>query len=529
MTPFLTKCLRSLALRRRRLTIWSARRDVPRFEQLEQRLVPSLIVWTGEEDGSWRNAANWVNTASGAHVKPTSEDDVEVLEKDLKGNKVSEIVVDEDSTVNSVYSAPSGGNRDSFTITLNSMLNLNNGGTLGNGKLTINGPSNLEVNGGTLTWLSGTMAGNGVTEVNTGARLAFRGGAGGSSGQANQPKLDGRVLEIDGTMQMNNGLLILKNGAALNNTGKVEMSGKASIVVGEVGSATITNGNTFLLEDEAILDVRQSGSLTNTAVLGLYGSPQILSTQDQGGSVDNRGQVSVGAGRTAAIGHSIVSVFFKSTARIIQVSDANLEFQGNTFFTNTVICSRFPTNAQITYSEGLNSWDTGTKAGLDGVPGLTQGIPGVPAIVVSGTATLKIDDGLEITIPSVFTLKDGGEVNGAGTLWLTTLNWISGTMSGSGTTFLGKMGGDATAQARIGFAASPYPIILNGRVFVNNGSVQLSGTPGTPAFLQINGGGFFGNNKAFETLDDSSIGSEYVNGPTGRFVRFFRHSRAFDA
>ena len=130
------------------------------------------LVWTGGT-GNWNAAANW----SPAQV-PTASDNAWITNN---GAYTVTVPVGTTATSGSLVVGGASGTQtvaiDRATLTLNgaSVVNLNGQLTFLVAQSVLNGAGNLTVNG-TLDWANGTMAGTGVTTINSGGVLAIGSG-----------------------------------------------------------------------------------------------------------------------------------------------------------------------------------------------------------------------------------------------------------------------------------------------------------------------------------------------------------------
>src|SRR5712692_10167406 len=130
------------------------RRDVrPRLEVLEDRTVPSTVIWI-DGSGDWSNNTSWLDTTTQTHHTPTAADNAVI---DVAGLTITHSTGSD--TVHSLVSNDgfvlSGG-----TLSLTTASTIDNSFTMSAG--TLSGAGNLTVNG-LLTWTSGTMTGAGHT------------------------------------------------------------------------------------------------------------------------------------------------------------------------------------------------------------------------------------------------------------------------------------------------------------------------------------------------------------------------------
>ena len=148
------------------------RRYRPSVLWLEERILPSQVLWAADQDGSWDVPGNWSTGAV-----PGPGDDVVI--------GFSGITVTHDSNVSdTINSLTSQANLSisAGSLSLSAASSISGGLSLSGGTLT--GAGDVTVSG-LLTWTGGTMAGGGTTLAQGGLQLGAANAGGAES-------LDGR-------------------------------------------------------------------------------------------------------------------------------------------------------------------------------------------------------------------------------------------------------------------------------------------------------------------------------------------------
>jgi hypothetical protein len=293
-------------------------------------------------------------------------------------------------------------------------MGLDSRGTLtGGGELTVTD---------TLNWFGGTMTGTGTTTIGVGAH-------------AN--------LSV---------IACILSRRTLNNAGMLTVSPTSGLVLSD--NATLNNLPT------ATLDLQSSAVNMQTATVNNFGTIRkpsgtgmaFLGGQLQGGVFNNNGLVQVNGG-TLGLGAG-----GESAGRFEVAADATLYFNDSPNFASE------PAVYNLTPASSVSGAGTVVfLAGFVAVEGAySVGNTQISISAVRGVgATVSFDS--DATTGTL--LIDRGTLTGTGTVSVTaSLNWLSGTMAGSGTTVVAA-GATAALSTTSGGA-----LLLSGRTFQNAGT-----------------------------------------------------------
>jgi adhesin HecA-like repeat protein len=428
----------------RRPTTRSERRPLRatfKLEQLDDRINPTAISWTGGGDGtSWSDSHNW-STGS----VPGQTDDVTINSSatiNLFGPETVDSLTLEGGTLNSSGTLSttngltlSGGTLDNTgTVTINGAFLLSSGTLDGVGTTTLESTSTLRGgtitdqqvdNDGTATISGGTstgMSGAAVLNNEIGATLELQGSLGGGTSQ---------TFSNFGSLIVNNPTAGTSSiGAAFYNTGSVDVQFGTFNLNGnglDEGGLTVESGTEFTPNNYTLDGAAITGAgtvLVNQTfdTFAVIGSSSITNV-----SIDN-GDLNIHAGATLSVQ---------------TLSDSG------PFVTLT---------------------NNGTLTVADTFTWTTNGISGTGSINLEGTSTFSAGS------------FSGQQVNNTGTATVSVGDSISFS---SGTVWNNETGSTLTLQGSIGGSSSET---LN-----NSGSVDASSTSGTlsvgPRFN--NSGGVF--------------------------------------
>jgi hypothetical protein len=286
-----------------------------------------------------------------------------------------------------------------------------------------------------LTWSGGTMSGTGSTYIPAGARLAIDG--------ANPKFLDIRTF---------------------NNAGSAIVSGPASQIYFSNG-ATFNNTGSFELRNDSTLNFNGGTGL----------------------AFNNSGVFT----KTASSGTTSVGVAFNNTGTVSLLTGM---LQLNSGGTGT---------GSFILSPGTTLNHTGTSSGAFSVPGgAVLGVPSGASTLAAGatftgTGLIRINGGT-LTLNASITASNvdfsSGTLTGSQGLTVTgALTWTSGTMSGTGTTYVSA---SAVASLTGGNGRT-----LDGRTINNAGSVIWADT----GAISINNAVTIKNTGTFDIRGDSSM------------------------
>lgn len=342
-----------------------------RLEELENRLVPAAIVWTGNGDGTtWAQAANW-----NLNRVPATDDDVSIPDVARTTEVLFNTTVSVKTVVANEAFTLSGG-----TLTITDVVNssaFNAAYTQSAGVL--GGPATVVLNAPS-TWSNGDMTGTGTTRVSSTLTL--------NSG--NSKELIGRRLENAGTVILTStGPFYLEDQAVfVNQVGAVfDAQSDADVQTFGTGPYTINNFGTL----------RKSGGTNETRI-----DPE----------VNNSGLVESQAGTLALNGGGTSSGSFTAGAA------GTVDFRGGTHALALASGKTIGGNGTIEFSGGST---TISGPGTYDVAGTTS--------VVGGTVNFNLPARSQTTSVA------GGTLGGTGTYTVAgTLAWTNGEMAGTGTT-----------------------------------------------------------------------------------------------
>jgi Ca2+-binding RTX toxin-like protein len=453
--------------RQHELRVALARQSLkPRFESLEIRALLAAVTWDGGAGTfNWNDANNW-----DTNVLPTASDHAVI--PDLTGTPSILIQGGFSANVRSVTSqekidvSGSGGLFVSQPSVLNLGLDISAGHpVVGGGQITIGGASNWagntfpepEISDSGIVIVSGTLAINTSpgSFANEGVLTAASGGLitiGGSSelrttgssylttqvggtidfvGSAGISQQDVTILNA-GTLQRTSGSSIVTIEAALDNTGKVDVSSGGFNFNWDVfqnTSSTLTAG-TWAVSSGASLsipfgtDITTIGSAATVILDGTTSSfSRVLTTNNIQGTlrltnrnfvgfassgVTNNGTVLVDGG---SYGQSVVTTYTQSAGTTTLLNGASfgatVTLNGGTFAGSGTVTAPSFNNVSGTVSPG-------NSPGILNIPGnYVQGAAGVLNIEVGGT---------NAATPDFDQLIVGGTATLAGTLSVSLIN-----------------------------------------------------------------------------------------------------------
>jgi hypothetical protein len=353
------------------------------------------------------------------------------------------------------------------------------------------GTANFNTPTATLTTLNmaGTLGGTGSQNI-TGA-FNWTGGTLASTGTT--------TVDNTATLTMSGGTRTLGNGGntarTLVNNGTANLTGDLNISSsgGANPGSLFQNNGTFNVTIEA--DIRNNnfggaaGRFTNT---GTFNKSGVGTTTNVSAVFTNTGTVN------ADQGILILSGGGTSTGGTMAVdAGANLRFNGGTF---TVDAASSTTGAgDVTFDSGTINLDGAyTVTGITTVSGATANFNS-PATTLT---TLNFSSG---------TLGGSGSQNITG-----AFNWTAGTLANTGTTTIDN-------SATLTMSGTSAKTLGNGgntgRTLVNNGAANLSGgNLNISSSGGANPGSLFQNNGTFNALDNADITNNNFGGVAGRFT-----------
>jgi uncharacterized repeat protein (TIGR01451 family) len=356
-------------------------------------------------------------------------------------------------------------------VSFGTNINIPSGSTL---KLepssSLNSTNNINVNGGTLAFDTGTTSNGGGVTLNTGTlnltgnmsvlagsgSFTWNGGQITGSGTLTNPLLTG--LSITGT---GGGMTI--TGATIDNFGSINYSSATgqSLSVNSGAHIKIESAGSFLLIGS---DPIQS-DLTATPSIDVLSGGSLskggITTSQVGVPVNNAGTVSAGAGT-------------------LYLSEGG---------THTGQFSLLASTGVLKFNSSVtpHTFNAGSSV-QGGSIGLAQ--------IIGGNFNVNTTSGSPIVFPKLDQL--GGTVGSTGYLKVSgTFNWTGGTQNGAGTT-------EIASGAIANLNGSSAITLDTSRLFLNNGTLNYAPTS---SVLSINNGAKISNNSIIDLQNDSSINS----------------------
>jgi hypothetical protein len=474
----------------------------PSCEQLENRLTPATIAWTGAnylQDSNWSDGLNWAG-----NMAPAAGD---VAYFTNSGTQSFASTVDTAFTVAGISIDGTWGGSISVNagLTVTGNFTLASGTFGGNGAVSIAGRASTWTGGGIYLG-SGGFSNSGTLTIDT------------ASGNLAVNKSG--TLTNSGTIKEKGGNnLFLYNGAALSNSGTFDFTGDASVSTGGYGSLSNTSTGTvektggrgtstiglyfvnaggtidaesgtlalegqtgYALMNGGVLDAGLGGS--TTAVLELAEASSMPCTGSFTGS--GSGTVTVGTGNldvtSAGATFNLPGTLFKWTEGTIDVSS------GGTF-TNAKgsVLNLDTTNANLVLN-GSNSFG-GTLANSG-----TINAKGGNDLILENTATLSNAQG------ATFNLTADTNISQAG----------GGTFSNAGTFEKTKGTGTSTISTST-FSNTDTVSVKTGTVDIAATVTQVSGSTLTAGTWTVTG-----SSKVHSTLDITSAGTFTTIGSAAR-------------
>ncbi len=455
----MTHSWRSIAKRvLRPMPEWRRRRLA--VEPLEDRRLLAIVTWDGLGDGmSWSDRFNWNNPgAVDPNTLPGSGDDV-VIDVAANPNITVSTAATPIKSLNSAESLvlASGGSLSILETPLSG--NLLSSLTLSGG--TLSGTGNVTV-GETLNWTSGTMSGSGTTIVT----------AGGALNLSNSTHQLNRVLQNDGTAAWTAGALQMQGGTFNNNGSFTANTASLLQSYGTGGTNAFNNAGTFIKLGAGTTQFTVSSSgvpFNNTGSVDVQAGTLTL---DAGGTSGNT--MNVAASGTLSFGSSYT-----------HTPGGSVSGAGTLTFTNgthSFAAGQFNPTGTVNFSGGTITVNNTFNAAALGT--------------ISAFVTFNAPESF-----GNLTLASGGTLSGTGNVTVgETLNWTSGTMSGSGTTIV-------SAGGALNLSNSTHQL---NRVLQNDGTATW-----TAGALQMQGGTF--NNNGSFTANTASLLQSYGTGGTNAF------------
>jgi len=449
----------------------------PLVDVLEDRvLLAATFYWTGATSADWGTAKNWDVNNNPAATTPGAGDSVE-LNTDKPCTISGKAVTVADLTIDALFTG---------AFTLNASLVITETFKMSSG--TVTGPSNLILG-----------ANNAIASGDCSAGTIATSGVG------------GMLLVYPGsTLTFSGGVALQRK---LNNEGIVQLQDSVKLTVGPNGS--IDNDSNGL---NPLSNGPQQNPLTSNGLLINQGATVAWATKTNGNLVNEQGatMLIVGSAMPTVDNPSpIVTTIQTPFTNNGDVRFSNLVFfkgGGNSSGTYTMVANggtlvfTSPTSTGTKYAY---VWNAGTQF-LYPTGANASTIPSI--YVASATVTVNTPANQSISVP-LLVLLNGSTITGAGNLALgsslnspatvpptTTkqggLDWMGGTMSGTGTTTVNKgasavfgatmpgvaPGGQPALSTTTFFNLIPGgnggiagPITLDGRPFVNNGYLTYQG------------------------------------------------------
>jgi len=320
---------------------------------------------------------------------------------------------------------------------------------------TLGGASTLTVSN-VMNWTGGTMSGSGATVIAPGATLNINGSSG--------VFLANRTLEIGGTAIWTNAEIITLTAALITNCAGALFEAQSAIdfTPAFASSARFDNAGTFSIVSSTGTTTFESGVPLNN-----YGTVELQSgTLLCNDSFLNTGTVNIAGGATAAL-----AAGGSNSGTFTALATALVDWVGGTFTLNP--------GAQLNGSGNYR--------------------------ITSGTTTFNTD------VP-IQNLDLAGTLNGAGAATVNGLmNWIGGTMSGSGLTVIAP---GATLNV-----TNAGTMLLTSRTLENGGTVLWANatTIGVSGAVMTNrAGALFNAQNAAGILYEGGAATRFDNAGTFR-------------
>jgi len=350
------------------------------FERLEERIVLSTIVWDGGPTGEgadWNDPVNWAGD-----VLPGPADDA------VLGSTGSDPVISltAATSVNSVTS-----DRE---LSISAMLTIADSSTFNEPvslSSTLTGDGDATFND-SLDWESGTMSGTGVASVSEGVTMTFDTGL---------VRSLARDFELAGTFEFEDGQMNVNDSTfTILATGVMNVSDSSFVFVAAGGSPQVVN-------DGVVNKLTASAStFTNNASIEFVnnGTVDVQAGALTVNATDHNGDLDVAAGATLTLANTFD---YDAASSLTTTGDVN--FNGGTHDIPTGV---FVPSGVVSFLSGtVTIPDTITPSGV---------------VTISGTAIFNANQTFADVVLT-------GTMGGTGDfLFTNTLEWNSGTMSGTG-------------------------------------------------------------------------------------------------
>jgi hypothetical protein len=489
-----------------------SRRRLPRprgwrlfVEQLEDRLTPASVSWTGGAGTfNWTDANNW----SGLAV-PGAADDVTISTTVTSPITISSGTQSINSlTDTSAALVLSGG---SLSLAASSSTNKNltvSGGTLTpSGGLTVSSATvnfNGGTSGGTVTILSGTLA---IGAGSTGAGNFVLQGADTLSGTV----AAAQTLWVQGSSNV--GFATLTTSGNVTNHGTIRMES----VIGSytdtlsIGNNTITNAADGIIQVNAGSGGARAinGNLTNlgsvnvgaATYLAVNSSTSTRTFINQGQTVvDPAGYMTVGSIYNAAGGTITGPGYVHAATLLITASPASpttILVDSNSFLTSNVLANT------TVWVQGNNVFGASTSATLNSSAGLTnhgtillQSINSASYTstldCTSGTFTNAADGTIQVGAGSgggrviVGTFTNLGAVSVAAGIQLA----VNGSRPNGTFTNQGQVAVDAAGYMTVGDTYNAAGGTITGPGYVHSGILNVTASPPSPTTILVDGSSY---------------------------------------
>ncbi len=470
---------------------------IPRFELLENRVLPSVVTWTGGS-ADWSVAADWTDQSNGTHHVPGATDNavintaVTVTHSTGNSDTVGSLTIGAAGiasnftlsagtlTVNGAFTLPATGNViNQGTGTLSIAGGTLAGATIASGtQLTSTGNSTLtgvtlagqlSVNAGTLT-LSGAWSNSGtITSTNATVDL----GGTFTAAQLGTFNRTGGTVNLTGTLTNTGSILALNastgswslDGGTING-GTVTVTGGADLVGTNTGG-TLAGGVTLLGDP----------NLTLPQALDLTAVGQANVTVVGGALTLNNATVALGnnSGTYGLLRFNDAAASLSGTGSVVF---GNLSYGYNSLAENV-------SGGTLTIGPGI------TVQGSTGSVGYNANWGGIANVSVVNQGSIDADSAGTLTVNGASWTNSGAlQATGGGTLTLAGAWSNTGTLSEAGATL--NLGGSfTTAGVNLGsFTRSGGAVNLTGTLNNAGATLALNAATGSWNLLggTINGG-----------------------------------------
>ena len=463
-------------------------------------LIPTATHWLGQSNSTW-SGENWASDAAGNPVTllPDSDSDI-TFSADGAQNQTA-IVLDEDTTINSLTVNSSAGIQGNKTLTIIDDLRVKSG------ELTLSNDVTVTNDEGYIGDDSGS---NGTVSVSDGTwtvgQVLYIGGNGTGSltitGTGNVTNGDGFV----GTFPGSNGTVSVSGGTWTNTDNLyIGVEGTGSLTINGTGNVSNWEGYVGTFPDGNGTVSVSSGTWTNTTDLyiGLQGTGS-LTINGTGNVTNTYGYVGYGSGSNGTV--SVSGGTWTNTGDLIigNYGTGSLTING----TGNVTSS----NGYVGYASGSNGTVSVSGGTWTNNNNLTIGGEGTGSLTINGTGTVIVGGTLSRGEYGTIALESGGTLqigNGGDTGTLATELTNNGTLifdlsGGSSTVNNAISGTGAFIKNGTGTVTLGNTNTYTGPTTINSGYLIVSGTGSlASSATTVNGGALGGDG----TLGDVTINS----------------------